>query len=99
MARLTTGDLDRMERDERWLGFGYIGERARARREGRDITAADTRAVECANEVGMDYDAFFEWANSKDGRWYADCMFGSDGQHAELYEPGHSPALRARYAR
>ena len=89
MARkLTTDDLDRMTGDDRWLGFGYLGERRNHLAEGRDVSAADHRALNEANAKALTYNELFEWANSKNGRWYGDCMFGANGQHAEQYLPG-----------
>jgi hypothetical protein len=79
-------DLDRMASDDRWLGFGYIGGRrnelestdpeAPARPEA--VIAADALVIEMANAAGLDYDGLFAWANSKDGRWFADCALGCD---------------------
>lgn len=94
---LTTADFDRMTTDERWGGYGYLGERGIQQREGRDTTEADARALAAANAEGMTYEALLEWADSKLGRWYGDCMFGSHGQHAELYLPGEA-ARKARVA-
>lgn len=96
IGALTAADLDHMETDERWLGWGYLGERARAFENGRDIEEADTRALAAANAEGLDYEALFEWANSKYGRWYGDCMFGAGGQHAEMYLPGEAGAKARR---
>lgn len=96
-AVLTTADLDRMESDDRWLGFGYLGER-RNRREyaatelaDRAQTAAlvelarmDRDVLEEANVEGLSYDDLLVWANSKAGRWFADC-YGT--RHAAGYLP------------
>lgn len=85
---LTRDDLDAMTRDERWLGFGYLGGRDIALNHAADdpeaavdplrVEAVDIRVLDAANDAGMDYDALFEWANSKDGRHFADVMFGSN---------------------
>jgi len=84
---ITTADLDRMMSDDRWGGVGYLGER-RSQLEGGSTTAtADVLVVATANRRGLTYDEVFEWANSKDGRWFGDCMFGAGGSHAEKYLP------------
>ena len=85
---LTTEDFDKMTTNEMWLGFGYLGERRNAREAGHDTTAADESAIAEANRLGLTAEELFEWANSKNGRWYGDCWFGANGQHAELYAPG-----------
>lgn len=35
----------------------------------------------------MTYAELFAWADSKAGRWFADCMFGGTPQHAQRYLP------------
>ena len=59
-----------------FLGFGYIGERRNWIAEGMDTSAADALALDMA--AGCSDDALFAWANSKDGRWFADCALGSN---------------------
>jgi hypothetical protein len=89
-APLTATVFDQMSRDDRWLGFGYLGERRNMLdttdpdAPGRPdlVEAADQRVIDTANERGWDYDRLFEWANSKDGRWFGDVMFGS-GEHLD----------------
>lgn len=100
---LTTADLDRMSEDDRWLGFGYLGERrnqrfaaieatGRAQLEAMTLVSRmDADVVEEANLEGLSYDELFAWANSKDGRWFADC-YGTPA--AANYLPS-----RARFAR
>jgi hypothetical protein len=74
---LTITDLDRMANDDRWLGFGYLGERGHAANESPETAAlVDAHVIEIANGLGMSYDDLFQWANSKDGRWYGDMTFG-----------------------
>ena len=103
-AALTAADLDRMETDDRWLGFGYLGERRNRREyaatelagymadhELERVARMDTDVVEEANLEGLSYDELFAWANSKDGRWFADC-YGT--RHAANYLPA-----RARFTR
>ena len=84
----TTADFDKMATKDEWLGFGYLGERKNQREMGRDTTEADEKAIAEANRLGLTDEELFDWANSKNGRWYGDCMFGSNGQHAEIYMPG-----------
>lgn len=81
---LTPDVFVKMLDDDRWLGYGYLG----ARRNALDnsdpnaiadpalVVEADDLALEAANKQGMSYDALFEWANSKVGRWYGDTIFG-----------------------
>jgi hypothetical protein len=96
-APLTTADLERMTRDDRWLGFGYLGERRNLRTyaieetNGRrqlelmtQATRMDRDVIEEANAEGLTYDDLFTWANSKAGRWFADCY---DTPHASSYRP------------
>jgi len=80
--------FDELAKDDRWLGFGYLGERQNQLADNRkDPLDADALALQSAIDEGLTYDELFEWANSKFGRWYGDCMFGSDGTHAEKYLP------------
>lgn len=95
----TIADLNAMTERDEWLGFGYLGERrildsAKEEPEEFDldivtnmVAEADMRAVDDANEHGLTLDQLFDWANSKYGRWYGDCMFGNNGLHAEKYLP------------
>lgn len=85
MTTLTRDDLDRMTNDDRWQGFGYLGER-RNRLESTDpeapatpetVAIVDEHVLEVANTAGLTYDDLFAWANSKDGRWFGDCTFGA----------------------
>lgn len=97
MTKLTTTHLNRMTTNEDWEGFGYIGERENqftgmhSGERDADTTAiihqADLMLLESANRQGMTEDQLFAWANSKHGRWYGDCWFGANGQHAEKYLP------------
>jgi hypothetical protein len=93
---LTTADLEKMTTDDRWLGFGYLGERRNeldpegrhtAERAAELVAKADAMALTQANLYGLTYEEVFTWANSKRGRWYGDCWFGANGQHAERYLP------------
>lgn len=87
--------FDSMTNDERWLGFGYLGGR-RSALDGSDpecparpdlVADADRQILDYAVAHNWDREQLFEWANSKDGRWFADCAFGG------------SPAMAARYLR
>lgn len=102
-GKLTVADLDRMETDDRWLGFGYLGERRNFRQaiDSGEVGFPDTAAAELARMdadvleeariEGLSYDELFAWANSKDGRWFADC-YGTPA--AANYLPS-----RTRFAR
>lgn len=80
---MTTADLDRAARDERWLGFGYLGERSNHQGEVDLVAATDQRIVDIANERGWDYEALFDWANSKNGRHFGDVVFGGTARFDE----------------
>ena len=75
-TRLTTATLDAMYADEEWLGYGYL-----------DVAAADAMVLDYANANDWTERDLFAWANSKDGRWFADCVLGSGitDQHAPQY--------------
>lgn len=96
---LTTADLDQMTTNENWGGFGYLGGRQNALDEGRTelVAKADAMVLGAANELEMTaIQLFNQWANLKVGRWYADCWFGADGQHAEGYLPYYNAATLPR---
>jgi hypothetical protein len=73
-ATLTTKDIEAGYEDERWLGWGYLGERDRT--DG-PTDRADAIVLRFAAERGWDAEDLFHWANSKDGRWFGDWAFGS----------------------
>jgi hypothetical protein len=81
---LTAAVFDEFSRDDRWLGFGYLGERRNRlsdidpdRPAEPDLVAAiDQRIVDHANAEGWTRDDLFHWANSRDGRWFGDVVFG-----------------------
>jgi hypothetical protein len=87
----TTADLDKMYRNDEWLGFGYLGERRN--HTDAEVEAADAKALEDANNNSLTAEELFDWANSKDGRWYGDCMFGNNGNHADRYLPSKHVGL------
>lgn len=85
---LTSADLDAFEQHDEWLGFGFIGERSRARetvaagdsdyRMSVDSLAEiDTIVLRLASERGWSVERLFAWANSRDGRFAGDELFGS----------------------
>lgn len=93
---LTTQDIENMYSNPEWEGFGYLGERRNELDpEGRHsaeyaaglVAKADAMALSQANQYGLTLEQLFAWANSKRGRWYGDCWFGSNGQHAARYLP------------
>lgn len=84
-GNLTVADIEAGYSNDAWHGFGYLGERrnaAEAVRSGEwefaNVTAADTMALEVANAKHWSRSRFFQWLNSKDGRWFADMTLGSD---------------------
>lgn len=76
---LTADMFDDFAYRDEFLGFGYIGERARHAEDGAadiDIATADALVLSIATELGWDEDRLFAWANSKNGRWFADSTLG-----------------------
>lgn len=75
--------FETMMRDDRWLGFGYLGARRSELAMGRTelVAEADGIVLASARERGIPYKRLFTWANSKNGRWYGDCFFGSHTHH------------------
>lgn len=88
-SRRTVSEFNLMYLNEEWLGFGYLGER-RNQTDDRLVRTADVKAIDEANRLGLTHAELFDWANSKNGRWYGDCMFGNNGRHADDYLPGKS---------
>lgn len=80
---LTTQDIEKAANDERWLGFGYLGGRRtmltstdpEAPADAALVAVVDEQLIAYANVHGWDYEDLFAWANSKNGRWFADSMF------------------------
>lgn len=89
MKNLTTANLDQMTTREDWLGFGYLGERNNQvdPQSANLVNAADAMLLDHANSLGLTEEELFDWANSKNGRWYGDCWFGCNGRFAEKYLP------------
>lgn len=88
---LTTTDLGRMATDDRWEGFGYLGERRNQLEAAATgelptdptrmlVEATDQRVIDFANHRGLSYEELFTWANGKKGRWFGDVMFGGSGR-------------------
>jgi hypothetical protein len=73
---LTPTDLDNAAQDDRYLGFGYLSGRRHILTEDPTLVArVDTEVIAHANAAGWTYEDLFTWANSKNGRWFADSMF------------------------
>ena len=68
-----TDYFDRMTEDERWLGWGYLGERSRCEDPAK---VAEVDAYVMHQIKGWTDEERFHWANSKNGRWAADGLFG-----------------------
>lgn len=74
-TKLTTADLEAALNDERHLGFGY------ATRDYLPTSLRerlDRNVVWVANDLGLDAETLFHWANSKNARWL--CDHASDGK-------------------
>ena len=63
------------DRDD-WGGFGYLGERAR-QTNPEQIVIVDAEILERTDD--WTEDELFAWANSKDGRLFADLVFLNRG--------------------
>lgn len=90
----TSDVFDTMRGDRRWGGFGYLGER-RNRLESTDpeappqperVAATDAAILDVATARGWDYEQLFEWADSKNGRRFADAIYGTDEPVPEAVE-------------
>lgn len=82
---LTVADIEAGYENPGWLGFGYLGDRQRAKAALAsgdwtvdNIEEADAMALRIANEKGWTAERFFEWLNSRDARWFADIMLGGE---------------------
>lgn len=80
MTTTTANTFDRMTRDDRWLGFGYLGGRQSALWSDDPGAPAQPHRVAGVDAwllgLGLGDEALFEWANSKKGRHFADVVFG-----------------------
>jgi hypothetical protein len=93
MSQMTRTDIEAGLEDERWLGWGYLGERSRT----DDTAAADALVLRFAAERGWDAEDLFHWANSKDGRWFGDWAFGGfDLNDQPVWLPSLFPVRPAR---
>ena len=74
----TAGHLfDRFANDDRFLGFGYIGERRNfLDADAERVAEADETILEHVRDMGWTADELFAWGNSKDGRWFSDMALG-----------------------
>lgn len=83
---LTRKDIDIMTQDERWLGYGYLQGReimltstdSEAPADPQRVANVERQILAVVNKRGWDYEQMFEWANSKNGRWFADSVYGCD---------------------
>lgn len=85
--------FDAMTAREDWLGFGYLGGRrnaltstdpeAPARPEV--VARVDARILSEADQLGWSAEDLFAWANSRNGRWFADATLEA-GTPAEVDE-------------
>jgi hypothetical protein len=90
------GVFDKMAADDRWSGFGYLGERRnvlasirageRPAGELEALADIDERVLAHAERMGLDYEGLFAWANSKHGRWLADVTLGGSGPVSERWD-------------
>lgn len=74
-GRLTVNDLVAALAREDHHGWGYSTRRYLDDKRQRELDAA---VVEVANELMINYDALFEWSDSKWGRWLVDAVHGRD---------------------
>jgi hypothetical protein len=88
--------FDAMTDDPNWLGFGYLGGRSNYLHEYDPECLAEMSSTDRAIHVahidgvivrhaaarGWTDVELFAWANSKNGRWFADTAFG--GTDADL---------------
>ena len=91
-------------RNDEWLGYGYLGERENALVSVRTGEAGPMLAdrLELADEAVLQATAdwsdeeLFAWANSKDGRWFADCVLGSAGSFQDALRQGRQYLRKQR---
>lgn len=74
-ATFTADIFDRFAERDDFLGFGYIGGR-RYDWAPEDVAVADAAALARAAELRWSEKRLFTWANSKNGRWFADFALG-----------------------
>lgn len=82
MTTTTARSFDRMMSDDRWVGYGYLGGREIALDNSDPEAPARPELVEAIDRLVLEAtaewsaDDLFHWANSKDGRHFADVVFG-----------------------
>lgn len=86
---LTLTDLIAGYNHEDFGGHGYLGGRQNALSNLAykvdmaaglaELAAADQFVLDTANGRGWDAERLFQWANSRDGRYFADTVFGGFG--------------------
>lgn len=74
MMILTLEDLDATLEDERHNGWGYAT-KSRGLVLGMEAKL-DCAVIDVTNELGLDYEDLFRWADSKYGRWLVDHIGG-----------------------
>lgn len=91
--------IQRLLTDDRWLGFGYLGERRSALDDSdpecparpQAVADADAWILARANRDGWTYDELFEWANSKYGRWFGEQALSAPHYTDQLARMNASP--------
>ena len=84
MTALTVADIEAGYANPDWLGYGYLGERRSGMTDTARVDALDARIVAEANARGWTPAQFFDWLNSKNGRWAAEAWFHSDTFERDL---------------
>lgn len=85
-TQLTTADIEAGYANDEWLGFGYLGERSHRTRSEQD--RGDAFLLRYAAERRWTRDELFTFANSRDGRWFGDLVFGGwDDAEVERQAP------------
>jgi hypothetical protein len=76
-APLTDADIEAGYKNETWQGHGYLGTRRLAFGDVplKRIALADETILRIGNEKRWTPEQFFDWMNSKHGRWYGEAFF------------------------
>lgn len=74
--KITVKDLNLMEHEESFLGFGYLGHEFRT-------DATDVMLVGAINQLGLSKEELFLWVNSRAGRHFMDTMNPSESRFVE----------------
>lgn len=80
---LTTDHINDGYDNPQWCGVGYLGERTYLPETTR--RTADKVVLRHANDRGWTPEVFFEWLNSKCGRWFCDHTYGRRWTQRDLY--------------